>query len=61
MDKRRVHRESDVRGASVSGTRPADSPPSSGAKRGRVIEAVGGVYTVELDDGRELPTRLRGS
>ncbi len=27
---------------------------------GRVIEAVGGVYTVELDDGRELPTRLRG-
>ncbi|HEU5207796.1 MAG TPA: ribosome small subunit-dependent GTPase A [Longimicrobiales bacterium] len=25
-----------------------------------MIETVGGVYTVELDQGRELPTRLRG-
>jgi len=28
--------------------------------RGRVTEAVGGVYTVELEDGRELAARLRG-
>lgn len=60
MDERRVHRESEVRGASVSGIRPLDSSSSRQPQRGRVIEAVGGIYTVELADGRELPTRLRG-
>lgn len=70
MRERRVHRESDVRGASVSSpgvSHPDDTSTSTDHRsdaprllRGRVIEAVGGVYTVELEDGRELPTRLRG-
>jgi ribosome biogenesis GTPase len=70
MRERRVHRESDVRGASVSSpgvSHPDDTSTSTDHRsdaprllRGRVIEAVGGVYTVELDDGRELSTRLRG-
>lgn len=49
MTERHVRRESDVRGAS-----------SIPLRQGRVIHAVGGVYDVELDDGRIVPTRLRG-
>ncbi len=49
MNERRERRESDVRGASSSGLLP-----------GRVVQTVGGVYDVELDDRRLIPARLRG-
>ncbi|MGH7443287.1 MAG: hypothetical protein ACREKM_00350, partial [Longimicrobiales bacterium] len=49
MTERHVRRESDVRGAS-----------SIPLRQGRVIQTVGGVYDVELDDGRIISTRLRG-
>ena len=55
MDKRRVHRESEVRGVSASASDSPEPPPSTALMHGRVIEAVGGVYAVELEDGRELP------
>lgn len=49
MNERRERRESDVRGAS-----------SIALLRGRVVETVGGVYTVELEDGRSVNASLRG-
>ena len=50
MNERRVRRESDVRGARAL----------SDLERGVVIESAGGVYDVELDDGRVIAASLRG-
>jgi ribosome biogenesis GTPase len=47
VSERRVRRESDVRGV-------------SSLPRARVLETVGGVYTLELENGQRLNASLRG-